>query len=79
MTEALAEPSRAEDGTIDCRVAIDAEDPNPLRFLERYEDEAALGAHTEADHFEEFAAVLSDLLDGEPEVLRFDGSEATAL
>ena len=79
MTETLAEQSRAEEGTIDYRVAIDADDPNRLRFFERYEDEVAFGAHTETDHFEEFAGALPDLLDGEPEVLRFDVSEATEL
>jgi quinol monooxygenase YgiN len=79
MIETLAEHSRAEDGVIEYRAAVDAEDPNLLRFFERYEDEAAFGAHSETDHFGEFAAALPDLLAGEPEVVRFDVSEATEL
>lgn len=79
MTEPLAEHSRAEDGVVDYRVAVDADDPNLLRFFEQYEDEAALGAHTETDHFGEFASALPDLLDGEPEAFRFDVTERTEL
>ncbi|MEF8840956.1 MAG: putative quinol monooxygenase [Haloarculaceae archaeon] len=75
----LAEHSRVEDGIIDYRVAIDADDPNLLRFFEQYEDEAAFGAHSETEHFGEFAAVLPELLAGEPDVVRFDVSEATEL
>ncbi|WP_248896386.1 putative quinol monooxygenase [Haloplanus halobius] len=75
----LAEQSRAEAGTIDYRVGEDVEDPNVFRFLERYEDEEAFAAHTETDHFASFEAALPDLLDGEPEVLRFDVSSSTEL
>ena len=40
-------------------------------LFERYEDEAAFGAHAETDHFEAFEAALPDLLTGKPEVTRF--------
>lgn len=73
----LAAASREEDGVIDYRVATDAEDPNLLRFFERYDDEAAFGAHAETDHFQEFEAALPDLLAGEPEVTRFDVESAS--
>ena len=72
LVEELAEDSRAEDGVVDYRVTTDVEDPNVFRFFERYEDEAAFGAHAETDHFETFEAALPDLLSGEPEVTRFD-------
>jgi quinol monooxygenase YgiN len=75
----LAEQSRAEDGVVDYRVAADVDDPNLLRFFEQYEDEAALEAHQETDHFGEFEAALPELLDGEPEVTQFDVDSATEL
>lgn len=72
LVEELAEHSREEDGVVDYRVTTDAEDPNVFRFFERYEDEAAFGAHAETNHFETFEEALPDLLSGEPEVTRFD-------
>jgi quinol monooxygenase YgiN len=79
LTRELAERSRAEDGTIDYRVTTDVEDENVFRFFERYEDEAAFGAHAETDHFQEFAAALPDLLAGEPEITRYDVDTASAV
>ena len=73
----LAEASRAEAGVIDYRVGADIDDPNVLRFLERYEDEAAFVAHTETDHFQSFEAALPDLLAGDPDVMRFDVESAS--
>ena len=75
----LGEQSRAEDGIIEYRAAVDVDDENVIRFSERYEDEAAFGAHAQTDHFEAFAAELPDLLAGQPEVMRFDVSEAIEL
>jgi quinol monooxygenase YgiN len=75
----LAEQSRAEDGTINYRAATDIEDPNAVRIFERYEDEAAFEAHKQTDHFQDFEAALPDLLDGEPEVVRFEADDATEL
>ncbi|PSP72938.1 antibiotic biosynthesis monooxygenase [Halobacteriales archaeon QS_3_64_16] len=73
----LAEQSRAEEGIIDYQVATDAEDETVFRFFEQYEDEAAFGAHAESDHFGEFEAALPELLAGEPQVTRFDVSDAS--
>jgi len=75
----LAEQSRAEPGMIDYRPAADVEDPNTIRFFERYEDEAAFEAHSRTDHFREFEAALPDLLAGEPEVTRFEVDSAAEL
>jgi quinol monooxygenase YgiN len=73
----LAENSREEEGVIEYRVATDVDDENLFRFFEQYEDEAAFGAHAEADHFERFEAELLELLAGEPEVTRFEIESAT--
>jgi len=77
LTATVAEHSRAEDGVVDYRVAIDADDPNLLRFFEQYEDEAAFEAHLETEHVGELGAALPDLLAGEPDVLRFDVSDVS--
>jgi quinol monooxygenase YgiN len=79
LIEALVEQSNEEAGTIEYRATTDVQDENLVRFFERYEDEEAFFAHTRTDHFQEFEARLPDLLAGEPEVLRFDVSEATEL
>jgi len=70
----VAEESRDEEGVVDYRVAVDAEDENLLRFFEHYEDEAAFGAHASSDHFGEFASKLPEFLDGEPKLTRFEVS-----
>lgn len=73
----LAVESRKEDGVLKYRVTTDVEDENKLIFAERYDDEAAFGAHAESDHFGEFEARLPEFLAGEPNVMRFKVSEAT--
>ncbi|RBI63564.1 antibiotic biosynthesis monooxygenase [halophilic archaeon] len=84
---ALVEQSRKEDGVVDYRATTDLQDPDVVRFFERYEDETALEAHVRTDHYRAFVADLPDLtdgrletvrfeLDGEPAVVRFDAAEA---
>jgi len=77
--QTLVEESNEEPGVIDYRVGRDIEDDTVLRFVERYEDEAAFESHTQTDHFQAFEAALPDLLDGEPEVRRFEVASATEL
>ena len=79
LIEDLVEQSRAEPGTIDYRAATDVSEPNVVRFIERYEDADAFEAHTETEHFRAFEAALPDLLDSEPEVLRFEVESVTEL
>jgi quinol monooxygenase YgiN len=77
MVEDLVEQSRAEDGVIDYRATTDVEDPNTLRFVEQYEDEAALQAHLETDHYERFERALPEWLAGRPDVVQFEVSEVS--
>ncbi|WP_121823595.1 putative quinol monooxygenase [Halostella salina] len=79
LIEDLVERSQAEEGMIDYRATTDVNDPNVVRFFEQYEDEAAFEAHTRTDHFQEFEAALTDLLDGEPEIIQFEVDSATEL
>jgi quinol monooxygenase YgiN len=69
----IAAASREEPGVIDYRVATDVEDPNVLRFVEQYDSEEAVEAHSETEHYEAFAeAVIPDLLASEPEITQFE-------
>ncbi|WP_135830149.1 putative quinol monooxygenase [Halorussus halobius] len=79
LVDDLVDQSQQEDGTIEYRATTDVQNPNVVRFLERYEDEAAFESHTRTDHFQEFDAALAELLDGEPEILRFEVDDATEL
>jgi quinol monooxygenase YgiN len=63
--EDLLAETRAEEGVIDYRAATDLDDSNVVRFFERYEDEAALEAHVESDHYREWMDALPNLLDGD--------------
>lgn len=79
LIEELVEKSQAEEGMIEYRATTDVTDSNVVRFFEQYEDEAALEAHQQTAHFQEFEETLPDLLAGEPEVIRFDVETATNL
>lgn len=75
----LARESRTEDGVIDYRVAADIEDETVLRVFEQYEDEAAMNAHLESDHFAAFEEKLPEFVGGEVELYRFDVDEKTRM
>jgi quinol monooxygenase YgiN len=77
MVRDLVVASRAEDGVLDYRATTDVEDPDTLRFVEQYEDEAALQAHLETDHYERFERALPEWLSGHPDVVQFEVSEVT--
>ncbi|MFB6198925.1 MAG: putative quinol monooxygenase [Halobacteriaceae archaeon] len=79
LAEFLVEESNEESGMIEYRAAVDVQDENVIRFFEQYENEQALEAHTRFDHYQEFEERLPELVAGEPEVMRFDVSEATEL
>lgn len=67
----LAEQSRAEPGTVAYHATTDVNDPNVVRFVERYEDVEALEAHVETDHYERFVDALPEYVDGEMETTQF--------
>lgn len=60
----MASASRAEEGCIDYRFSIDIEDPNLVRIIEQWESQAALDAHFQTAHFDAFASVIADVVDG---------------
>ncbi|WP_232701952.1 putative quinol monooxygenase [Halobacterium wangiae] len=77
LVETLVEQSNEEEGMLEYRAAIDVEDENTIRFFEQYDDEEALAAHNQTDHFQAFEERLSELLAGEPEVVKFEVSDTT--
>jgi len=76
LAEMLVDASNEEPGVVEYRATVDLEDENVLRFIERYEDDAAFASHTETDHFQRLEERLPDLLHGEPEVMRFEVTDA---
>lgn len=79
LADDLVDESNAEPGTIEYRATVDVQAENTIRFLERYEDADAFEEHTRTDHFRAFEAALPDLLAGDPEILRFEVSDASEL
>ncbi|MFB6269899.1 MAG: putative quinol monooxygenase [Halobacterium sp.] len=75
----LVEQSQQEDGMVEYQATTDVRDPNTVRFFEWYENEDAFDAHTQTDHFQDFEEQLPEFLAGEPDVMRFEVSEATEL
>ena len=67
----MAESSRAEDGCIDYRFAIDIDDPSTVRLFEQWESEAALQSHFATAHFAEFSHLLVEILDGPPSFTKY--------
>ncbi|WP_336037282.1 putative quinol monooxygenase [Halobacterium yunchengense] len=79
LADDLVEASNREPGTIEYRATTDVQDEHVVRFFEQYEDAEAFEAHTQTDHFQAFEDRLPDLLAGEPDVRRFEVSDATDL
>lgn len=75
----LAQASREEEGVVDYRVTADLEDENVVRIFEQYEDEAAVDAHMESDHFLAFQGQVPEFAGGEVELYRFDVSEKSQM
>lgn len=45
-----------------------SDDPNLYVVLERYQDKAAVKAHTESEHFRTIGKEMGELMDGRPEI-----------
>ncbi|WP_336136424.1 putative quinol monooxygenase [Natronomonas amylolytica] len=79
LADELVTESNKEPGMLDYRATTDIQDDHMIRFFEQYEDAEALEAHNETEHFQTFEEKLPELLAGEPEVVKFDVSDATEL
>jgi quinol monooxygenase YgiN len=68
--EAIIEPTRREEGCIAYHLHQGIDDPALFYFYENWASPEALQAHMNAPHFREFAAEVSDLLDGPIDIHR---------
>lgn len=48
----ISEHARSEDGTIEYWTTTDLTEPNVVHFFEQYENETALEAHSNTNHYE---------------------------
>ena len=69
---ALVESSRAEPGTVRYWAATDVTDPDLVRFVEQYEDAAAVEEHHATAAYRTFIETLPDLVDGDIETVQFE-------
>jgi quinol monooxygenase YgiN len=72
----MQEASRAEPGCQDYGFWIAIDDPNEMFIFEHWDDQAALDAHFATPHLAEFAAAISEWIDGTPEITRIEVASA---
>ena len=58
-----------EEGTLLYTLNRDPANPNTIVIMERYNDKAALDAHSSTPHFKALASKMPELLAGKPEIL----------
>lgn len=71
LLEWMAVESRAEDGVVDYRVAIDIEEPTVLRIIEQYEDAEAFESHESSEHLKRFKIEMEPCLAEKSELTRY--------
>lgn len=75
----LAERSREESGVVEYRVGADVEDDSVLRIFEQYEDQQAVDAHMNSEHFGAFQERLPEFAGGDVELYKYEVSDSTQL
>ena len=71
FTEAFKEIAlgvATEEGNFLYSLSFSKKDPNTAVIMERYADKAALGVHSESDHYKAFGPKIKGLVAGPPEV-----------
>ena len=68
----MTEKCPNDEGTIEYQASTDVNDPNLVRFVERYEDEEAVETHRGTDHYEEFGKTIQDMMAGKPDIDRYE-------
>lgn len=70
LIDAVVPPTRAEAGCRDYSYFVDRDRPDAIFFFEQWEDQAALDAHLQAPHTQQFLSAIFALLAERPEVTR---------
>ena len=71
FTEAFKEIAKGvatEEGNFLYSLSFSKKEPDVAVIMERYADKAALGAHSESDHYKAFGPKIKNLVAGPPEV-----------
>jgi len=68
----MVEKVAQEPGTLTYTLHRAKKDPSVFLFYEKYQDGAALKAHSSTPYFKELFGSLESLLDGAPEIEMFD-------
>jgi quinol monooxygenase YgiN len=68
----MAAASRAEDGCLFYGFATDLDDACVMHVFEKWSSAAALDAHFATPHMAEFTTALGAVLDGSPEITRYE-------
>jgi quinol monooxygenase YgiN len=66
----VTEHSQKEGGVVNCWTTTDVQNPNLVRFFERYESVEAVEKHVETDHYAQFNDELANYVDGEMETVQ---------
>ena len=72
FTEAFKEMAAGvatEEGNFLYSLNFSKKEPNLAVIMERYEDKAALGVHSQSDHYKAFGARIGGIVAGAPEVI----------
>ena len=75
FTELAAQVLRNEPGCKFYALNRSKSDPQVYKLLESYEDQAALEAHGQTEHFKEANVKLAGLVGGRPDIEYLDGVE----
>ena len=76
---AIAEASRADPGCREYRFWADLADPATFFIFEEWESEEALARHFQSEHIKVFRERLPGLVDGAPEIRRYEVVSASAM
>jgi quinol monooxygenase YgiN len=72
ILEGFVAPTRKEAGCITYELLQNRHDPTDFTFVEEWESEAALDAHSRSPHIQAGRKLLPDLLTGETQIHRYD-------
>jgi quinol monooxygenase YgiN len=75
---AMRDASRAEDGCRDYNFWFAFDDDHELLVYEEWDDQAALDAHFQTPHLQEFAQAIPTFVDGAPEITRYEVADESA-
>jgi quinol monooxygenase YgiN len=67
-----------EEGNLLYSLSFEAKAPNTAIIMERYKDQAALGAHSQSDHYKAFGSKIRGLIAGRAEVTILEEIAATS-